>query len=527
MTLAQYRAAEALEQHLGAPDFAAIVALDEREEFPRADVDRLRAWGYCEHLVPEAWGGRLASMEESAALQRAVSRRDLTTAIALGQTFLGSAAVWLAGSRGQRERLAAIVRGGGLCGLALTEEEHGSDVLASEVRAEGEKLYGRKWLINNGSSGAAWTVFARTAAEGGIGGFSLFLLEPGAGVSHLPRLRTHGLRGADISGLILDGAPASLIEPAGSGMDLALKTLQLTRTGCAQFSLGAADTALRVALDFAVHRKVYGGTVADIPHALSVLAGAYLDLLACDCLAIAATRGLHAAPAQMSLWSAVTKWFVPVTCMKAMRACAEILGARHYLREGPHAIFQKMLRDAAVVPLFDGSTAVNLDSIGVQLLRLSPERAAPQAERDEALRRIFSLREPLAGPLDATQLELMNAGRDDLTQGVREPRIAAALAQLAADVAALGRPQKRSAELFALAERHCVLSAAAACAHLWQHSREVLTPFFASDDGLAACIDRLLGKWPAPRAAVDSMLQQHRDGQAFSVVPLQLAGRSA
>src|SRR5205807_7571523 len=124
------------------------------------------------------WGGKLASIEEAAALQRMISRRDLTTAIALGQSFLGSVAVWLAGSTKQRQRLAQILRGGGLTALALTEEEHGSDLLAAEVSAP--PLSGRKWLINNATRAEALTVFARTDPQGGLTGFSLFLLDKAA-----------------------------------------------------------------------------------------------------------------------------------------------------------------------------------------------------------------------------------------------------------------------------------------------------------------------------------------------------------
>ena len=109
----QYEAAAALEQHLGDPreakhalSFASAVALDEAEAFPQPHVDALVRWGYLRHMVPLANGGKLGSFEEAAALQRAVARRDLTSAIALGQSFLGSVAVWLAGSEAQRARVA-------------------------------------------------------------------------------------------------------------------------------------------------------------------------------------------------------------------------------------------------------------------------------------------------------------------------------------------------------------------------------------------------------------------------------------
>src|SRR6185503_14801662 len=131
---------------------------------------------------------------------------------------------------------------------------------------------------------------------------------------------------------------------------------QISRTMCAALSLGAADTALRAALDFALRRRVFGDTVSAIPSARDQLAGAYADLLMCDCLALAAARALDCAVPRMSVWSSIVKYFVPATTEELIRDAAVVLGARHYLREGHFAgVFQKAMRDNAVVGLFDGS----------------------------------------------------------------------------------------------------------------------------------------------------------------------------
>ena len=101
MTLPNQEAAAALERHLGDPrdprarlSFAAASAADEQEAFPAAQVSALVDWGYLRQMVPLQDGGRLGSFEEAIALQRVVSRRDLTAAIALGQSFLGNFRSW-------------------------------------------------------------------------------------------------------------------------------------------------------------------------------------------------------------------------------------------------------------------------------------------------------------------------------------------------------------------------------------------------------------------------------------------------
>ena len=551
-----YLGAAALEEALGDPrepssivSFSRTIELDEREEFPQAASTRWSPAATCARWSRAENGGLFDSFESASALQRALSRRDLTCAVALGQSFLGSISVWLGGTAEQKSRAASHLLAGRSMGLALTEEEHGSDVLATGTRAEkiesGYRISGRKWLINNGTRGAAFSLFARTEGEGGLHGQSLFLLERAAlgegAFRPLAKIRTHGIRGADISGFVLDRAEVAdgaRLGNEGSGAELLFKSLQLTRVGCAAFSLGAADTALRLALDFATSRELYGGKLIELPHARAELLGVFLDLLLCDCAALAGSRAVQAAPEQLSLWSSAIKFFVPVTCEQAMRSAARVLGARHYLREQfAGGVFQKLLRDAAVVSLFDGSTAVNLDGIGTQLTRLKSSRAASEAERARTLEAVFAIGKPLP-PLDGARLQLMNAGRCDVTQGLPEARtswpgcaakaaldaevsgalipllltLEEELARLAAEVAALQEQDrlqvKRSPELFACAERYCTLFAAACAVHVYASNRGRIDAFFDDGAWLVLLLDRAIGTGGVARAR--ESIRSHR-----------------
>ncbi len=556
-------AALALEQALGDPfradhelSFSAAVARDEAEEFPRELVEACLAAGLQRWFVPGELGGELRWYAEPAALLRVVARRDLTAAIALGQSFLGAAPIWIAGSRLQRERMAELLLAGQCAALALTEEAHGSDILASELKAtpsgDGYVLEGEKWLINNATRGAALTLFARTEAGGGRDGFSLFLLDkaalPGTSYAHLARKRTLGLRGADISGIRLEAArlPAeALVGQVGSGLDSVLKALQVTRAGCASFSLGAADSALRIVLDFATSRKLYGETVLDIPHARAILSDAFVDLLCCDALAILAPRLLHVLPEQMSLLSAVVKSLVPTVLERTIRELAVVFGARHYLREGPAGgAFQKLMRDAAVVSLFDGSTAVNLELIGLQLSRLCDRRLPSDPATLAAL---FSVDQPLPD-FDPGRLALLNRGRDAVLQGLPEAEqglarlpsselvrelqarsgaISRSLEELRAELSA--RPARRSWELLELSRRYGLLFTACAVLQLWLHNRQAVDEFFEKGEWVALCLHRLLARTPArhplERAGEARMLELHRQNRLFSLLNFALADR--
>lgn len=578
----QYHAAESLEQFLGDPgcqqhgfSFKKVVELDEQEIFPQFACQYLNQWGFHHYYIPVAYDGKLTSYETMLALMRVVARRDLTVAIGHGKTYLGSVCVWVGGTEAQKRALAGMIKEGAPIALGLTEKAHGSDLLASEVEAtpasNGFLVSGEKWLINNATRGRALAVFARTERSGGARGFSMFLVDkaqlPPDAYTCLPKVKTHGIRGADISGLRFHAAfvPAdALIGPRGAGLELVLKGLQITRTMCASLSLGAADTALRATLHFARTRRLYGNTILAIPYTRSLLVDAFLDLLICDCVAIAAARALHVATAQMSLWSAVIKYFVPATVERIFQTLSVVLGARYYLRDAHwQGIFQKMLRDNALVSLFDGSTVVNLHVIALQLRHLASQRRKTSsrhpADLAPQLAALFTLATPLP-EFPAAQLTLWNHGRDDVVQGLGiaagrlqqlrvdatvDPEIVQTLCLFTQEIAAhletlgttlqdipLTKGYHEPPALFELAQQYCTWHAAVTCIHLWLYNRQCLGPFFARGEWLALCVHRLLRMWQPRRAPlsspqVDRMIQEllkfDDDCRLFSMVPFRLA----
>lgn len=578
-TFPQYSAAKSLEQRLGdpfAPDnvfsFGNAVALDEREEYPEEACEILDELKVFDYYVPSQLGGELKSFEEFIAVLRVIARRDLTVAIAHGKTYLGAVATWVGGSDEQRRRLVEIIRGGSQVALALTERSHGSDLLSSEVEAAsvagGYELSGEKWLINNATRGRALTVFAKTGNSSDPRGFSLFLVKKNDRASStyktLPKIKTHGIRGADISGISFDRmllTEDSVIGPIGAGLEIMLKALQLTRTVITGPSLGAADTALRVTMDFALTRRLYGDSVFAIPHARRLLCDAFIDLLICECLSIACARSIHVEPEQMSLRSAVSKFFVPTTVEKILKSLSVVMGARQYLRQEHYdGVFQKIYRDNAILSLFDGSTAVNLHAIGTQLGQLT--RRVEHAELSNRLVHIFSLRQTLPD-FDPAALELHNKGRDSILQGFTlsleklwsiRPKDAEERATLEligdrarAILTEVEKQRERvtaslrdngfnkSPEMFEQAERYCALEAAACCVHMWVHNREELGEFFGRGDWLVLSLERLLVRLGRRRTILPREHEQRVAGElerlynerrVFSVVPFRLGTRA-
>ncbi|WP_143664647.1 acyl-CoA dehydrogenase family protein, partial [Streptomyces sp. NRRL B-24572] len=262
--------------HPGGPfDPGLLTRHDEAETFPAEACAALDDWGLPDHYVPVRHGGRLARVDELHALLRDVAAHDLTVAVGHGKTFLGAASVWTAGDDAPTALLARHVLAGEPVAWGLTEPGGGSDLLAGTLTAtrngSGWCLNGRKWPINNATRGNLMCVLARTEPDGGPRGFTVFLFDKRATghgtVRPLPKVPTHGIRGADISGIEFTDAriPAhAVVGPVGGGLEIVLKALQLTRTACVALSLGAGDHALRIARRFLRERRLHGRGLAEL-----------------------------------------------------------------------------------------------------------------------------------------------------------------------------------------------------------------------------------------------------------------------
>ena len=531
----QYLEALALEQALGDPNradnlmsFRNAMALDEADAFPEAEISRLHNLGLHRAYVPEQLGGRFRSSETFVALGRVLARRNMSVAVSYS-TMLWTMLAWIGGDKTQQQRTAQwVLQSGEFPCLAYSEAEHGADLGANELtastdRSAGYRLSGEKWPINRATRSGFVVLLARTDAMPHLRNQSLFILSKReldcSRYYYLPRVKTHGLQGCDISGIGFRDCPVGAdarIGAEGHGLELALKGFQITRTFCTALSLGVGDSALRLVADFAVKRKLYGASAMTLPHTREVLANAYLSQLIGECVAMVAARGLHLYPHQFSSWSSIAKVQVTHLVDHACQQLSGILGARYYMREQHReGMFQKILRDGAIVSVFDGSSIVCLDSLATLLPGMA--RARRQAATGANWQALYDLQKGLP-LLPFGELDLFARGRDAVTESLpqliellrtrpaNDATSAATLMQLCqqtlgleVDLLALEQqilddlPQRgarSSAAKFARAEHYCALHSAIACLGIWIFNSHHLGPFFASGDWLLAVLAR-------------------------------------
>jgi alkylation response protein AidB-like acyl-CoA dehydrogenase len=537
--------AEVMEDWLGDPElesntvcFVRSLELDERDELPSAGIERVRGFGLHRYLVPVRLGGELRTAEQLLMLTRVVARRDMNVMIS-ESTQLWMMLVWIAGDADQQASSAAtVLRGQAVPCLGYSEASHGADLAANDFLAtpDGEQyvLSGEKFPINRGRTSTHVVLLGATGGQDTPARRkqSLFLVDRSrllsGKVSGIPRVPTYGLRGCDISGVAFDNVrvdSSALLGAEGEGLELALRGLLITRTFCTGLSLGAGDTMLRAAAAFLSRRRLYGGTASEIPCVSESLANAYLSLLVAECESLVAMRGLHLFTEELSLWANLAKVQVARLVDVNSKVLAQTLGARYYMRASEHVgIFQKMLRDSAVVSVFDGSEPVCLDSIALQLPAITKAR---RQARDEDWSFLYDLRKELP-EFEPARVSVFGRGRDatfaslsalvcmldemGASGGCDAERVAAlrvlaakmvreadALCERADQVRqSAGAPSVRpsasgkatSPHLVRLAEDACSLHAKVAVLGMWLHNREHLDGFFADGEWLEAVLSR-------------------------------------
>ncbi len=238
----------------------------EKAEFPHHLLPRIAGLGICGDTI-EGYGCAGLSHVASGLVAMELARGDGNI-----YTFFGAHSgfamnsIYALGSEEQRERwLPPMARMEKIGAFALTEPEHGSDVvmLETSARREGDEyvLDGEKRWIGNATFADVIVVWARDEEEG-LGGF---LVEKGA-----PGLQTSPITGkaSKRPGVQADIRLDSVRVPAGNRLPGArsfkdtTRALAVVRCGVAWEALGHAAAAYEAAVAYARERAQFGRPVA-------------------------------------------------------------------------------------------------------------------------------------------------------------------------------------------------------------------------------------------------------------------------
>ena len=259
-------------------------------------------------------------------------------------------------------------------GQWMTEQQGGSDVGANEVRAArdgtGWRLYGRKFFCSNVGGELVLALARPDGAGPGTRGLGLFMiprsLPGGARNSYrIDRLKDKlGTRAMATGEVTLEGAHAELVGEVENGFAQMTPMLNITRLHNAISSAAGMRRGLQLARGYAAQRRAFGRTLDAHPLHRQVLVELAVDAEACLLLTLRLAELLGrletraATESELLLFRLGTSLTKLYTAKKAVAAASETLeafGGQGYMEDTGIA---RLLRDAQVLPIWEGTTNV-------------------------------------------------------------------------------------------------------------------------------------------------------------------------
>jgi butyryl-CoA dehydrogenase len=393
------------EQHLAvremvrafARDEVAPVAkrLDDSQEFPWENVRKMGELGLLGIPWPEELGGAGLDIISFIIAIEELARVDASHSITISaHTTLGTSPIVNFGSTEQKERYVPLLASGRVMGgFGLTEDTAGSDAggtRTTAVRKGGHfVLNGSKRFITHAGVGEVFVVTAVTDPAAGTRGISSFILTKETcdlaratevGVGHSPDLKPMngftsgkkedklGWRASDTRELLFTDVevPAeNLLGKEGQGFVNFMRTLDAGRIGIGSLSLGLAQGAFDLALQYASTRKQFGKPIAEFQGVQFQLSDIATELEAGRHLVYhAAWLAQNGYP--FSKEAAMAKLFCSEMAMRATTKAIQIHGGYGYTKDYP---VERMMRDAKIGEIGEGTSEIQRIVIARHLLK--------------------------------------------------------------------------------------------------------------------------------------------------------------
>ena len=344
---------------------------DRSEQYPWHCIDILKREGFMGMTIPAIYGGTGASYLHAVVLIEEMSKACSTIGRICVESNMGAlGAIMDYGSEAQKRLAASIVLAGDKPAICITEPDAGSAATEMTTRADhkGDRyiLNGKKHWITGGGVSKLHLVFARVYRDGkeqGIGGF-IVVRNPDTGEPKGlvvgEREPAMGVRGIPETEIILNDLEVAedmvALPPEGirKGFAGLMNAYNGQRVGAATVSLGIAESAYELALDYAQERHQFGRPIAEFQGIQWMLADMSIQLSAAQALIYkAAANAGDGFPNKLE--AATAKIFASETAVRVTNDALQIHGAMGYSRK---LALERKVRDARMFPIAGGTVQI-------------------------------------------------------------------------------------------------------------------------------------------------------------------------
>jgi acyl-CoA dehydrogenase len=355
--------AEQLAQSVVAPH---VEEMDRTDRLPAVVREGLAASGLMGLTVPIEFGGAAADARTVAHVLETLALASAAVATILSvHLSVAIGPVVSHGSQEQRRRLLPKLASGEWLGaFALSEPSVGSDAARLATRYwsvdGGFRVRGNKMFTTSAESADVIVLFATRDAALGPRGISAFAVTKGTpGLSVGQRLDKLGIRGSETVELVLEDAllpHSALLGSEGEGFPIAMEALAGGRIAIAACALGVARAA------FNAMRSAAQQDPADWKRA--IVARSYSELEAAAAL-VAHAAQIRDEGAPFVDAASAAKLMASQTAVRIASAGIDVAGPVS-VRRG--ALAERLLRDARVFPIVEGTTEIQELILGRDLM---------------------------------------------------------------------------------------------------------------------------------------------------------------
>ena len=361
--------------------------VDELERFPEETVKKMAKLGMMGIYFPKEYGGAGADVLSYVMAVEEMSKVCGTTGVIISaHTSLCAAPIFENGTPEQKAKyLPKLCSGEWIGSFGLTEPGAGTDAQGQQTYAVLDEatnewvLNGSKIFITNAGYANVFIIIAvtgtvvdkrgRKAKE--ISAFIVERTDPGFSVGkHEKKM---GIRGSSTCELIMEDCRIPkdrLLGVKGKGFQLAMKTLDGGRIGIAAQALGIAEGALDETVAYVKERKQFGRSIAQFQNTQFELAEMKARIDAAKFLVYQAALKKQAvmdgAKVRYSVEAAEAKLIASRTASDVTRRCLQLFGGYGYTRDYP---IERMMRDAKITEIYEGTSEVQMMVIAGDLLR--------------------------------------------------------------------------------------------------------------------------------------------------------------
>lgn len=348
---------------------------DGSHAFPVALIDEFAGLGGMSMKTsPDDDGPGLDNIAYALSIE-AVSRFDASVGVVAVASNLAAAILAKHVTPAQREKFVKPIARGerGAVAFALTEPGAGSDAASIKTRAvrdgDGWVLDGSKQWITAGSHAKVFTVFAKTPGETDDDkAVSCFAVEAGTAgfsVGHIEDKM--GLRSSGTAQLFFEGCrvpDSNIIGKPGEGLRIALGAIAPSRVAIAAQSIGIAERAFQLGLEYATERKAFGQSIASFQNSRFVLADCRTELDQAWLLMLRAAYLLdQGVPIRAE--ASMAKLAASEACGRIVDRMLQLHGGNGYSREYE---IERLYRDARVMRIFEGTSEIQREVIARDLV---------------------------------------------------------------------------------------------------------------------------------------------------------------